>query len=162
MSRRSAAAQWPFYRAMFKSYTNPTCVVAGPNRQNTWLYVHGTTPTVLRLHPPVIRFLLDTLTELAELPDRAPFEPVPVYRSLRRDATLSHPHCVIAGRNRGDAWLHIHAAAPSAVQLTPSVITFLLDTLTELPAATHRSASTSPKPLELVPPLATSGVTGSN
>jgi hypothetical protein len=69
MARRPRNEWAPVYRILLKSswYGDcvPTCVVAGPNRHRAWLYVHTTTPTVLRLHPQVVRFLHDSLTELA-------------------------------------------------------------------------------------------------
>ena len=147
MSRRSKIDTWPVYRAVFKSDTNPTCVVAGPNRRSVWLYVHASTPTVLRLHPPVVRFLLDALAELAARATAAG-DRAPLHRRLRRDTTLSHPECAVAGHDHTDAWLYVHADAPSAVQLTPTVIAFLTEALAELPAAPRpRNAA----PLHLVP-----------
>jgi len=134
MSRRSAVSALPVYRLMLKTYSNPTCVVAGPNHRTAWLYVHTPTPIVLRLHPPVVEFLLGALSELTERPDDPATETAALYRSLRRNTAMSYPECVIAGRDRNDAWLHVHAASPAAVRLTAPVVEFLLDALAGLPA----------------------------
>jgi hypothetical protein len=48
----------------------PTVVVAGPDREHLWLYVHDTTPTVLRLHRWVVRFLQVALRDLNTWLDR--------------------------------------------------------------------------------------------
>jgi hypothetical protein len=134
MSTRSTVEALPVYRVMLRSHSNPTVVIAGPNRRTAWLYVHTPTPIVLRLHPPVVQFLLDTLRELAEVSDYTTSEPPVLHRSLRRDARMSYPECLIAGRDRDDAWLHIYAATPGAVRLTAPVIEFLLEALAILPA----------------------------
>ena len=56
----------PVYRILLKSsdYSNPTCVVAGQNTRESWLYVHAATPVALRLTPNVVRFLRDALAGL--------------------------------------------------------------------------------------------------
>jgi hypothetical protein len=119
------------YRLLLKSQWRgegvPTCVVAGPNRHRAWLYVHAATPTVLRLHPQVVRFLLDALREL-----RAPTGGATACWRLARDTSISYPECVVI-RYGDRAWLHLFAATPSAVQLAPPVVEFLVDALTELP-----------------------------
>lgn len=118
----------PVYRAMMRDADNlPACVVAGPNPRTTWLYVHTTTPTVLRLHPPVVRFLRDVLAELPEAPDKS--------RSwlLPRDISLSNPQCVTYWRD-AQTWLYVFAATPSAIPLAPRIVAFLRDALADLPA----------------------------
>jgi hypothetical protein len=124
MAKQSAEPK-PVYRAMIRHLDNlPTCVVAGPSRRVTWLYVHATTPTVLRLHPPVVRFLRDVLAELPE-----------VSRSwmLPRDTSLSHPQCVTYWRD-AQAWLYVFAATPSTIPLAPRIVAFLREALADLPA----------------------------
>lgn len=56
----------PVYSILLKgpNYANPTCVVAGRNPRESWLYVHAATPVALKLTPPVVRFLLDALADL--------------------------------------------------------------------------------------------------
>lgn len=101
----------PVYWATIRDFDClPTCVVAGPNRRMTWLYVHATTPTVLRLHPPVVRFLHDVLAQLPSKSSRS--------RSwvLPRDTGLSHPQCV-TGFGDGQPWLYVFAATPSTIPL---------------------------------------------
>jgi len=116
----------PVYRCVLKNsgVWHPTCVVAGHDRRNCWLYVHATTPTVLRLHPPVVQFL---------------WEPVPgfgpVHWWLPRNTAASYPDCAVTGRSRRDTWLYVYAAAPSAVRLVPPLVEFLQDALIDLPAA---------------------------
>jgi len=132
MARRPRNEWAPVYRILLKSswYGDcvPTCVVAGPNRHRAWLYVHTTTPTVLRLHPQVVRFLHDSLTELATPTDNG----ISCW-SLPKRTDVSYPGCVV-NRYNDDAWLYVHAATPSTVRLVPSVVEFLLDALAELPA----------------------------
>ena len=91
-------------------------------------------PLVLRLHPPVVRFLRDVLAELAEPPAGPAVEHTAFYRLLPRATELSHPDCVVAGRCPQDAWLHVFAATPGAVRLVPAVVEFLTDALADLPA----------------------------
>ena len=131
MANRSPAGALPVYQVMLKDLQDslPTCVIAGPNRYRTWLYVHALTPMVLRLHPQVVDFLRDALTDLAE--GRT------LHRSLRKDPTMSYPDCLVVGQ--GDrAWLHVFAATPSAVKLHPRTVGFLQDALADLPATPAR------------------------
>lgn len=126
------------YRIMPKYYGSlPTCVVAGPSRAMVWLYVHGPAPTILRLHPPVVRFLLDTLAMLDEPADSS------VSWSLPRDTSMSYPECaVVPSDGRGQAaWLYVFAATPSAVPLRPRLVRFLLEALAELPALSSRAVT---------------------
>lgn len=131
MGRRSGGSG-PVYWCLLKdSVTHPTCVVAGRDRRTAWLYVHAATPMVLRLHPPVVRFLCDALAELTQ---SSVVELTGVYRSLPKDTTMSYPECLVAGRNRRDVWLHVFAATPGAVKLVPAVVAFLSEALAALPA----------------------------
>lgn len=110
----------------------------------TWLYVHAATPTALRLHPPVVRFLRDVL---AALPSRT--EPHTSW-SLPRDGRLTYPQCVVTGRRDDESWLYVLAATPSAIPLTPSIVAFLREALEDLPAtsvpahAEHSGATVFP------------------
>lgn len=139
MSERAKHAWAPVYRVLLKSSWQgealPTCVVAGPNRHRAWLYVHAATPTVLRLHPQVVHFLLDALTGVVT-PAAGTGT---ACRQLRRDTAISYPECVVI-RYGSRAWLHVFAATPSAVLLAPPVVKFLLDALAELPALRPASA----------------------
>jgi hypothetical protein len=149
MARQSAVSK-PVYRAMIRHLDGlPTCVVAGPNRRVTWLYVHATTPTVLRLHPPVVRFLRDVLAELSEGSSES--------RSwmLPRDTSLSHPQCVTYWRDT-QAWLYVFAATPSAIPLAPRIVAFLREALADLPA-TAVPAHTELTGQAMVFPLPVSG-----
>ncbi|MGH3991400.1 MAG: hypothetical protein ACRDSN_02940 [Pseudonocardiaceae bacterium] len=142
MTKRASSG--PVYRVLRKdSITHPTCVAAGQDQRNAWLYVHAPTPTVLRLHPPVVEFLQDVLAEVAALPDSAVAGLCPIYRSLRKGSTLSYPQCVVAGRSHRDIWLYVFAATPSAIKLVPRLVEFLQEALADLPAA--------PAPLIAVP-----------
>ena len=126
----------PLYRVLLKdSDCFPTCVVAGPDRRRAWLYVHATTPTVLRLHPPVVEFLLTTLAEW----DGADA----MVRSLPADSSVSYPGCVAVGRD-GKAWLYVMSATPSVVPLFPRLVSFLRDVLAELPTVPDSSRPTPP------------------
>jgi hypothetical protein len=149
MGKRSAVSK-PVYRAMIRHLDSlPTCVVAGPNRRMTWLYVHATTPTVLRLHPPVVRFLCDVLAELPEMPGES--------RSwlLPRDTSLSHPQCVTYSRD-AQTWLYVFAATPSTIPLAPRIVAFLREALSDLPA-TAAPAHTELSGQAIVFPLPASG-----
>jgi len=141
MTTTMATARDLMYRVSLKDTEGfPTFVVAGPDRNRVWLYVHDTTPTVLRLHPPVVRFLRAALTEVAgwfdqPVPERAPL----VWTLPRRD---EYPECVLVASHQR-AWLHVFAARPSVVRLNPGIVTFLLDEgLADLPTwrrdAAHR------------------------
>lgn len=138
------------YRAMTRHLDSlPTCVVAGPNHRLTWLYVHATTPTVLRLHPPVVRFLRDVLAELPEVPGES--------RSwlLPRNSKLSHPQCVTYWSD-AHTWLYVFTATPSAIPLAPRIVAFLREALADLPA-TAAPAHTELSGQSTVFPLPASG-----
>jgi len=127
MVKRSVVSG-PVYRAMVRDWDSlPTCVVAGPNRHMTWLYVHTPTPTVLRLHPPVVRFLGDVLAELPEVSSHSRW-------MLPRNTGLTHPQCV-TGWHEGQLWLYVFAATPSAIPLVPRIVAFLREALDDLPAS---------------------------
>jgi len=129
----------PVYRCVLKdSESHPTCVVAGHDRRNCWLYVHATTPTVLRLHPPVVQFLWEALARVAAMPDWPVPGFGPVHWWLPRNTAASYPDCAVTGRSRRDTWLYVYAAAPSAVKLVPQLVEFLQDVLVDLPAAPTR------------------------
>ena len=68
MTARTGAGRGPVYHASLKDWEGfPTVVVAGPDRDRVWLYGHGpSVPTVLRLHRPVVRFLVDALADVAD------------------------------------------------------------------------------------------------
>src|SRR5215470_14175634 len=105
MGKRSMVSS-PVYRALVRDWDAlPTCVVAGPNRRMTWLYVHAATPTVLRLHPPVVRFLRDMLAKFPESSQRSTSWVLP------NDTKLSYPQCV-TGWASGQSWLYVFAATP--------------------------------------------------
>ena len=124
-------ADSPVYRVMLKDLLDslPTCVVAGPNRHRTWLYVHTPTPLVLRLHPQVVDFLRDVLAELADGHT--------LHRSLGKDPTMSYPDCLVVGHGNR-AWLHVFATTPSAVKLHPRTVDFLQEAMADLPATPAR------------------------
>jgi hypothetical protein len=131
MGKRSQVTN-PVCRVMTKDIDGlATFAVYGPNRNLVWLAVHTITPTVVRLWPLVVRFLRDTLDELAD-----PSNPTLLWR-LPTD-TL-HPEYLVIRTPDGDPWLHIFAASPNAIRLTPDRIAFLQDALAELPtmAAEH-------------------------
>ena len=132
MTTPTRADHGPVYRVSLKDYLGfPTFVVAGPDRHRVWLYVHDLTPTVLRLHPPVVRFLQAALTELAEWFERPVSERAPLVWTLPRDN--DYPECVLIASGRR-AWIHVFAARPSVIRLNPGIVTFLLDKgLTDLP-----------------------------
>lgn len=65
----------------------PTFVVAGPTRHLVWLYAHDLTPTVLRLHPPVVRFLRTALTELVAWFEQPVYEQAPLVWTLLATTT---------------------------------------------------------------------------
>lgn len=117
--------QGPVYRVSLKDYRGfPTFVVAGPDRHRVWLYVHDLTPTVLRLHPPVVRFLLAALTELAGWFEQPVAQRAPVVWTLPREDDF--PECVLVASHQR-AWMHVFAARPSVVRFNPGIVTFLLD-----------------------------------
>lgn len=125
----------PVYWAMVKGRDSlTTCVVAGPNRHRTWLYVHNPTPTVLRLHSDVIVFLRDVLEQVAH----GPTEGNEVWR-LPKNTQLSHPECLVV-RAGEVVSLHVLAATPTAVHLAPITVKFLSDVLAQLPVIGQRQA----------------------
>lgn len=124
----------PVYHCIYsEAGTHPTCVVAGRNRHRAWLYVHAPTPLVLRLHPPVVRFLLDAISELSELSGSRVVGLGVVHRLLPRDTHLSHPECLVNGRGR-NVRLTVFGASPSSITLVPPVVRFLEAALAGLPA----------------------------
>jgi hypothetical protein len=98
-----------------------------PHDLAVWLYVHATTPTVLRLHPPVVRFLRDVLAELPEVSGTSRW-------MLPRNTSLTHPQCV-TGWHDGQLWLYVFAATPSTIPLVPRIVAFLRAALADLPAS---------------------------
>jgi len=93
------------YRVSLKDTEGfPTFVVAGPDRNKVWLYVHDLTPTVLRLHPPVVRFLQAALTELAAWFEQPVAERAPLVWTLPR--MNEYPECVLVASHRR-AWMHV-------------------------------------------------------
>jgi hypothetical protein len=61
--------EWdPYYRLLPRGphtpNSHPKCVIAGPNRRNAVLYVHGPTPCALPLTPQLVAFLRDALADL--------------------------------------------------------------------------------------------------
>lgn len=73
MAKRSEAGARPVYRILLKDsqYLNPTCVVAGRNPRESWLYVHAATPVALKLTPAVVHFLQAALADLPASADAA-------------------------------------------------------------------------------------------
>jgi hypothetical protein len=138
----------PVYRTLGKdgSAQWPTIVVAGSDRRRAWLYVHGPTPTVLRLHRPVGAFLQAALADIVESPRRpsrtdktAGAGGSAAVWMLPPDEQMSYPGCVvIAGPGPGQVWLYVLATSPSAVRLRPPVVAFLLASTADLPAGEHR------------------------
>jgi hypothetical protein len=102
-----------------------TFAVYGPNRDMVWLAVHATTPTVVRLWPLVVRFLRDTLDELAD--------PTNTTIMWRLPAATVHPEYVVMRAPDGDPWWYLFAASPNAIRLTRDRLAFLREALAELP-----------------------------
>ena len=102
-----------------------TFAIYGPNRKLVWLAVHAVTPTVVRLWPLVVRFLRDTLDELAD--------PSNTTVMWRLPSATIHPEYVVIRVPDGDPWLHIFAASPNAIRLTHKRIAFLQEALATLP-----------------------------
>jgi hypothetical protein len=126
MGKRSQVAN-PICRVMTKDVDGvATFAVYGPNRRLVWLSVHSVTPTVVRLWPEVVRFLRDTLDELAD-PSNASM----MWRLPWAD---THPEYVVFKVPDGSPWLHVFAASPNAIRLTADRVTFLRDALADLPA----------------------------
>ena len=103
-----------------------TFAVYGPDPSMVWLSVHATTPSVIRLWPLVVRFLLDTLDDLAD--------PANTTLQWRLPSSSLHPELVIIRVPDGDPWLYVFAASPSAIDLTDDRKAFLRKALAELPA----------------------------
>jgi hypothetical protein len=126
MGKRSQVSN-PICRVMTKDVDGvATFAVYGPNRKLVWLSVHSVTPTVVRLWPEVVRFLRDTLDELAD-PSNASM----MWRLPRSDI---HPEYVVIKVPDGSPWLYVFAASPNAIRLTPDRVTFLREALADLPA----------------------------
>jgi hypothetical protein len=102
-----------------------TFAVYGPNRELVWLSVHALTPTVVRLWPLVVRFLRDTLDDLAD-----PSNTTLLWRLPQANI---HPEYVVIRVPAGDPWLYLFAASPNAICLTEDRQAFLREALAELP-----------------------------
>lgn len=140
MTRLRSAGQAPVYQVSVKDTEGfPTVVVAGPTRDQTWLYVHDSTPTVLRLHQLVVRFLVDALRDVAIWFDQPEHERGALMWTLPKQATYSHPECVLVA-SHSRAWLHVFAASPSVVRLNPRTVQFLQYALAELPVTAATEA----------------------
>jgi len=132
MSARKPAFRGPVYEVSLKDWEGfPTVVVAGPDREHLWLYVHDTAPTVLRLHRWVVRFLLDALREVIAWFDRPEDQRRAMVWVLPKQ-TLS-PECALIATDRR-VWMHVFAVSPSVVRLNERTVEFLLSALVELPA----------------------------
>lgn len=59
----------------------------------------------------------------------------PLYRMLRKDSVTQQYTCVVAGPSRREAWLYVHAPAPTVLRLRPPVVEFLRGVLAELDTA---------------------------
>ena len=145
MGRRTRVSN-PLCRIMPKHHdSHPTCMIIGPNRHTTWLTVHAPTPTLLRLHPPVVGFLHEALTQIVTTADPS------LTLTLAKDTQLYFPACVVTGCRDGEAWLYVCAATPSAVRLHRRLIQFLREALADLPATPPIDAKpadrTGPPPL---------------
>jgi hypothetical protein len=93
MGRRSQLTG-PVCRVMTRGIDGAaTFAVYGPDRTMVWLSVHTATPTVVRLWPRVVRFLRDTLDELAD-----PSNPTTTWR-LPWDT--EHPEYVVVSAPDG-------------------------------------------------------------
>ena len=103
-----------------------TFVIYGPNTKLVWLSIHTPTPTVVRLWPLVVRFLRDTLEDLADPTNSTLLWQLP--------AASAHPEYVVIRMPDDAPWLYLFGPSPNAFRLTPSRITFLQNALTELPA----------------------------
>ena len=102
-----------------------TFAIYGPNRELVWLSVHALTPTVVRLWPLVVRFLRDTLDDLAD--------PSNTTLMWRMPHANIHPEYVVIRVPDGDPWLYLFAASPNAILLTQDRQAFLHKALAELP-----------------------------
>jgi hypothetical protein len=130
---RKPAFRGPVYEISLKDWEGfPTVVVAGPDREHLWLYVHESTPTMLRLHRWIVRFLLDALRDVNTWLDQPENQRSALVWTLPREPTLS-PECVLIATNRR-VWMHVFAANPSVVRLNERTVEFLLYALVNLPA----------------------------
>ncbi|MGH8572655.1 MAG: hypothetical protein ACREX8_08775 [Gammaproteobacteria bacterium] len=141
---QSAISPCPGYYRLLVNDRNglPTTVIAGPDRRRAWLYVHARTPTVLRLHPPVVRFLRDALTDLNNWLEPSTTERGTLTWILSRRDYYNYPDCILTARD-GQAWLNVLAATPSTVQLHRPLMNFLRATLAQLPTAKRSYARRS-------------------
>lgn len=126
MGKRSQVTD-PICRVMTRDADGvATFAIYGPNRRMVWLSVHSTTPTVVRLWPYVVRFLRDALDELAD--------PSSATLMWRLPWSTQNPEYVLLRVPDGHPWMHVFAASPNALRLTPDRIAFLRDALSDLPA----------------------------
>ena len=102
-----------------------TFVVYGPNTKLVWLSIHTPTPTVIRLWPLVVRFLRDTLEDLADPTNSTLLWQLP--------AASVHPEYVVIRVPDSEPWLYLCGPSPNALRLTNRRITFLRDALAQLP-----------------------------
>lgn len=121
----------PIYRPLLRNSTTVqhTCVVAGPDRETVWLYVHAAAPTVLRLNRDVVGFLCPALALLAS--SGLGRDSGPWFWNL--EARERNPALVITGRGV-EVRLHVFTPTPTAVALTPPVVQFLVESLADLPS----------------------------
>ena len=155
LEKASDRARRPVYRVSLKDWEGfPTVVVAGPHRERVWLYGHGpSTPTVLRLHRPVVRFLVDALADVAGWFDQPPDDRGTVVWTLPRGG-VDYPECVVLASYRR-AWLHVYAMAPSMLRLNERIVEFLREAVADLPAADISGAVRSvSERADLAPPAA--------
>lgn len=139
----------PVYHCIYnETGLHPTCVIAGRNRHRAWLYVHAATPMILRLHPPVVRFLRDIAAELTGGPDARVVDFGVMHRWLRKDTQQSYPECLVTGRSR-NVWLNVFAATPSSVKLVPQVVDFLQNALADLPAMAAQPQADRPAEIDV-------------
>jgi hypothetical protein len=142
----------PVYRASLKDGDGfPTVVVAGPTRDRgrVWLYVHDLTPTVLRLRPPVVRFLRDALADVADWLVQPEIGRGVLVWTLPRETP--DPECVLVASG-WRVWLHVFAASPSVVRLNTRMVAFLLEALADLLVwGANRGRRWTGQPAELPP-----------
>jgi hypothetical protein len=150
---RTRAGLGLVYRWSFKDYEGfPTVVVAGPDREHIWLYGHDPMRTMLRLHRPVVRFLLDALADVTDWFTQPRKSRGSVVWTLPRNEGV-YPECVLIASDQR-AWLHVYAMVPSVLRLNERTVRFLLDAVADLPAAPVNLAARSVSELDLVPPAA--------
>jgi len=157
MSRLTVAGRGPVYCVSLKDWEGfPTVVVAGPDRERVWLYGHGPcVPTVLRLHRPVVRFLVDALADVADWFDQPRKCRGGLLWTLPRGG-VDYPECVLVASD-ARAWLQVYAMAPSVLRLNERIVAFLRQAVADLPAADVNQAARSVSELDLVPPAALIG-----